>query len=396
MQTHRELTSHTPVAISDRMLAAVSYIGALGLIVFAAVPARQFLARHNRLAVAIHVIRLGWVGGALGVWWLFADHPEGTYSFAHYGADLAMLLIVGVPWQSTMSTTVVPWIATPLVVTWVFSLCGLMLAAAGRTADFYAFTHADWSDVAVRRMWLTRNPEEERQRARSARERQLERLQQSNRMVSTERQRRSRIVDLEDEITQLEAQRGHNDQLLSVGEISRERHQRLQAEIDAEMADLASQIHEIQSRIAMPASAMPERLRVHRMERGAESPIDTLAIVTPDGIPLFTYGHFVLDEALVAGILSAFDSLSEEVFGSRVRKTSLAEGKVLHFAHGQYVVILAIFIDEPSPRQVEQLRKMLQQFEAANHGPLARKAWDPAYLHEVQIPFRFVERLPRS
>jgi hypothetical protein len=65
---------------------------------------------------------------------------------------------------------------------------------------------------------------------------------------------------------------------------------------------------------------------------------------------------------------------------------------VLHFAHGQYVIVLAIFVEEPSPRQVEQLRTMLQQFEAANAGPLARNAFDPDYLHEIISPFTFRER----
>jgi hypothetical protein len=232
--------------------------------------------------------------------------------------------------------------------------------------------------------------------ARIARDRQLERLQHSSRLVTTERERRTRIVDLEEEIARLEQLRLHSDQLLGVGEISRRRYELMQDEIDGEIAGLMGRINELQARMAMPASAVPDRLRVHRLERDAESQIDSLMIVTPDGLPLFSYGHFALDEALVTGILSAFDSLSEEVFGSRVHKTNLAEGKVLHFAHGQYVLIMAIFIDEPSPRQIAQLRKMLQQFELANAGPLARKAWDPAYLHEVQMPFRFVERMGRQ
>ena len=100
-------------------------------------------------------------------------------------------------------------------------------------------------------------------------------------------------------------------------------------------------------------------------------------------------GTFQLDNTIVAGMLSAFDGISEEVFGSRVHKTELAEGQVLHFAHGQHVIVLAIFVEEPSPRQVEQLRTMLQQFEAANAGPLLRNAFVPDYLHEITSPFTF-------
>lgn len=395
-QTHRELRSRTPVAGRDRALAAMSYISVVGLVLFAAVPARQFLSRHNWLAVTLHLVRFGWVAGTLALWWVYGDHLPAAYNVRYFGADLAMLLIAGVPWQTTWNSGALPWIAAPLAVTWALSLCGFFLAATGRTADFHAFANADWSDVTVRRMWLTRSPEQEREMALIARERQLQRIQHSNRLVSSERERRSRMLEIEEEIGRLEKLRMHNDHLLGVGEISRKRYDQLQDEIDQEIAALTSRIHEIQSRIAMPAQIVPDRMRVHRMERDAESQITTLAIVTPDGVPLFSYGQFMLDEALVTGILSAFDSLSEEVFGSRVHKTNLAEGKVLHFAHGQFVLIMAVFADEPSPRQIEQLRKMLQQFEAANSGPLARKAWDPAYLHEVQIPFRFADRMGRS
>lgn len=396
MPSQHDLNAPHAIAGSDRLLAALSYVSVLGLVIFAAVPMRQFLARHNWLAVSLHLVRFAWVAATLAIWWVVGDHSTEVYNLRYFGADLAMLLIAGVPWNTTWSTAALPWFVTPLAVTWVLSFGGFLLAASGRTADFHAFTHADWSDPKVRRIWLSRSPEEEREMARIARERQLERLQQSTRLVTTERERRTRIVAYEEEIARLEKLRLHNDHLLGVGEISRRRYDMMQDEIDREIAELMSRIHELQSRIAMPPSVVPDRLRVHRLERDAESPLEGLTIVTPDGLPLFSYGHFALDEALVSGILSAFDSLSEEVFGSRVHKTNLAEGTVLHFAHGQWVVILAVFTDEPSPRQVEHLRKMLQQFEAANAGPLSRKAWDPAYLHEVQIPFRFADRMGRQ
>ncbi len=96
---------------------------------------------------------------------------------------------------------------------------------------------------------------------------------------------------------------------------------------------------------------------------------------------------------IVAGALSAFDSLSEEVFGSRVHKTQLAEGQVLYFVHGTHILSLAIFDDEPSPRQIEQLKTMLRQFEHANQGHLERQQYDPEYLHQVEIPFKFTRPL---
>src|SRR5205823_9349175 len=107
-----------------------------------------------------------------------------------------------------------------------------------------------------------------------------------------------------------------------VGEISRKRYDALNHEIDGDLGILREQLAELSSRVVMTSTGMPERMRVSRLERGgADSRVNTIAIVTPSGVPLFSYGHFQLDEALVAGILSAFDSVTEEVLGSRVHKT---------------------------------------------------------------------------
>ena len=65
----------------------------------------------------------------------------------------------------------------------------------------------------------------------------------------------------------------------------------------------------------------------------------------------------------------------------------------MHFVHGQHVIVVAVFEEEPSPKQIEELRTMLQYFEQANAGPLSRQQFDTRYLHEVQIPFRFRDRL---
>ena len=95
-------------------------------------------------------------------------------------------------------------------------------------------------------------------------------------------------------------------------------------------------------------------------------PLQTLAITAHSGIPLFTYGTFHLDEALVTGILSAFNSLSEEVFGAQVHKTQLAEGQVLSFVHARHTVTMAVFDEEPSPVQLRLLRDLVDDFEARN------------------------------
>ena len=198
-------------------------------------------------------------------------------------------------------------------------------------------------------------------------------------------------MEAEELIGRLQAERAHIDQLLALGEISRRRYDSLADDIDEEILELQAAVNVMRQRQTAPTT-VPKKLRVGRLDRTPESEVETIAIVAPSGVPLFTYGSFQLDNAIVAGMLSAFDGISEEVFGSRVHKTELAEGQVVHFAHGHYVIVLAIFVEEPPPRQIEQLRTMLQQFEAANAGPLSRGAFDPNYLHEIISPFTFRER----
>ncbi|MGH9175902.1 MAG: hypothetical protein ACRD1H_16170, partial [Vicinamibacterales bacterium] len=217
-------------------------------------------------------------------------------------------------------------------------------------------------------------------------------LQRTTKVMGVERTRRERIGEIEEQLQRAQAEHDHINQLLALGEISQRRYDMMSADIEEEIASLRSERGEIAQRATNPRR-LPTPMRVNRLDRAPESAVDTIAIVTPSGVPLFTYGTFLLDEALVAGILSAFDSISEEVFGSRVHKTELAEGNVLHFAHGEHVVILAVFAEDPSPRQVEQLRGMLSTFEAANNGPLSRQQYDAQYLHEIHPPFEFRERV---
>ncbi|MGN6757629.1 MAG: hypothetical protein ACTHMJ_14700 [Thermomicrobiales bacterium] len=120
-------------------------------------------------------------------------------------------------------------------------------------------------------------------------------------------------------------------------------------------------------------------------------PLRTLAITAHNGLPLFTYGTFQLDETLVTGILSAFNSLSEEVFGAQVHKTQLAEGQVLSFVHARWTVTMAVFDEEPSPTQLRLLRDLVSEFERVNSRELSRPSPNPARLQEVDIPFNFVE-----
>ncbi|MEZ4522579.1 MAG: hypothetical protein R3A46_13180 [Thermomicrobiales bacterium] len=384
------------VTLVDRLISALSYLSVFSVIVIATRPSTRFMQRHVQIAISIFVIRSLWMSGIVAAWWWTAEPIAGEGKLQPAIIDVASAITIGAPLSDTWSTGALPWLLTPAIFTLGASIAGLLLAITGRSADFQAFVSADWSDPVLKRSYLGMSPEDERTLARRARERQIERLQKSSRMLRTEQARRLRIADIESQLERIELQREYHDQLLALGEISQRRYEQVNAELDEQAAQLRGQLSSLETRIQNADEAGRESSDGSRLRRPAETLIESLAIVTPDGVPIFTYGQFQLDDAIVAGMLSAFDSLSEEVFGSRVSKTSLAEGQVLYFAHGDYVLIMASFIDEPSPRQIEDLRKMLKGFESANEGPIARKQYDPQYLHEVPVPFRFAERMPRS
>lgn len=379
----------TPTA---RALGVLAYVASLSLLLGIVRPEGRFAQRHTRVAQVLHLVRFAWVFGALAIWWRTLVSQDGVdpYPLRALATDAGLLLAFGVPNPARLSSDVGPWIITPLVLCWAVAICGAVLAACGRSLDLRAATRADWRDRIVLRDEGREAAEEERRQARRARQRQLERLQRTTATMGVERTRREQMERISSELSHLQAEQEHIERLLALGEISRRRYDSLRGEINGEIDELQRFYGDLTTRSApVNPRSMPEPLRVTRQDRSPESMVESLAIVTPSGVPLFTYGYFQLDEALVAGILSAFDSISAEVFGSRVHKTELAQGQVLHFAHGEHVVILAVFIDEPSPRQIEQLRAMLASFELANSGPLARQQFDPDWLTEVHPPFAF-------
>lgn len=355
----------------------------------------RFVRRHLKIALAIFGVRMIWTLAVLTGWW-WASRPAIDESrLRGYLADVAATVFIGLPVSDTWTSGALPWLLAPALVTMLASFTGAALAFRGLTADFTAFTSANWTEPLAKRTYLGMTPEDEKALARRARERQIERLQKSSRMLRTEQARRTRMTDVEAQLERIELQREYHDQLLALGEISQRRYEQVNMELDDQAAELRSQLSSLETRVQKAGSGSGEAAEGSRLRRPSETLLESLAIVTADGVPIFTYGQFQLDDAIVAGMLSAFDSLSEEVFGSRVSKTALAEGQVLYFAHGDYVLVMASFTDEPSPRQIEDLRKMAKQFESANEGPLARKQYDPHYLHEVPVPFRFAERMQR-
>jgi hypothetical protein len=383
-------SERVPPDRGDRIISAFAYIGVIPFLLFAGSPGRKFVRNHQHVAAGIHALRVVWTSFVLVFWWGFSASGDTDERLSFLARDITTVIVAGIPYISSFREDLLPWVLTPLVATWLLSLGGFVLAWSGRSADFHAFTHADWSDTLHRRRWFSRSPEEERRIARLARERHLERIQSSTKTYAAERARRERMESIAQELDQLRAQMEHNDQLLSLGEISQRRYDASRKAFDDDIIELERMRSGLVLRTTPSSSGhVPERLRVSRTDRSSEALVNTVAIVTPSGIPVFTFGSFHLDDAIVSGILSAFDSLSEEVFGSRVHKTHLSEGQVLYFAHGVHVLILAVFDDEPSPRQIELLKAMLRQFEQANQGSLLREQYDPQYLHQPAIPFKF-------
>lgn len=390
-------SERVPPDRGDRFVAAFAYLGIIPYLLIFGSPGRKFVRRHQHVAATIHAIRVLWTIGVVALWWGFFADGEQSERLRLLTQDAAMIAAAGIPWITSFQGELLPWVLIPLVSTWLLSLGGLFLAATGRTADLDAFANADWSDVVRRNRWFSRTAEEERRIARLARERHLEKIQSSTRTYASERVRKERLESIQNDLEYLRAQRDHNDQLLALGEISRRRYEESQKSIADDIAELERMLSGLVYRTStLNAQQRPESMRVSRTDRSSEAHVNVVAIVTPAGIPLFTYGQFHLDEAIVAGMLSAFDSMSEEVFGSRVHKTQLAEGQVLYFVHGLHVLVLAIFDDEPSPRQIEQLKTMLRQFEQANLGHLQREQYDPEFLHQVTIPFKFAKPAVRA
>src|SRR5690606_7838941 len=186
----------------------------------------------------------------------------------------------------------------------------------------------------------------------------------------------------------------HLNHLLSYGEVSLSRFTAAHSELIAYLDALRRELSDLQSRRGDVVTASIRPTPPLALTELPPVKVATMALLDRGGVPIFTYGHFPLDESLVTGMVSALDSLSEEMFGSRVHKTQLAEGQVVHFARGQYTVAFVIFEDEPAPVQIGHLREFLDDFERANAAVLASPPVDTDRLVPVPVPFAFLRRLP--
>ena len=374
-----------------RFLAAISYIGLTGALTPLAQPDNPFVVRHARGALVIHLLRFALVAPVFALTLRGLDVETGGADVIVFATNFSMLLFVGVP-VTAPPAGFIPWIGAVLAVTWLIDLFGIVIALAGLTADWQAFFHADWPNrpAELDREALTPSNATEKEQLTRLREGRLARVREADSVAAQERRRRETLTSLHEEFDTATARRAHLTQLFELGEISERRYGEQRAQLDARLAELGAQIA-IRGARQLPAGGGESWRRELPTDIIVHAPLQTLAITARSGIPLLTYGHFRLDEALVTGILSAFNSLSEEVFGAQVHKTELAEGQVLSFVHARWTVTMAVFDEDPSPMQIRLLREFVDEFERRNGRELGRPAPDPTHLEEVEIPFTFTE-----
>jgi hypothetical protein len=380
-----------------RLLAALSYFGLTGALVPLAQPDNPFVVRHARRGIALHIVRIVLIVPVLAL--PLTDPRTGwTYdTLMAFAQNLSLMVAIGVPSPGVFTGAGGLWILAALIYTWGLQFIGMLLAVSGLTADMHAFLHADWPNYSGgdRRAYGRRRADrsdaerETKESLAKLREGRLARRRQADSVAAGERHRMRSLADLQDEFDETTARRVHLTKLLELGEISERRFNELAAQCNRRCSELATEIAILGARRLAMSEADSRTRRELPTDLIVHVPLQTLAITAHSGIPLFTYGTFHLDEALVTGILSAFNSLSEEVFGAQVHKTQLAEGQVLSFVHARYTVTMAVFDEEPSPVQLRLLRDLVDEFEERNAQELTRSSPNPARLREVEIPFTF-------
>ena len=374
-----------------RFLAAISYIGLTGALTPLAQPDNPFVVRHARGALVIHLLRFALVGPVFALSLRGLDLEGDGAQMIDFATNFSLLLFFGVP-VTAPPAGFVPWVVTVLVITWLLDLFGIVIALGGLTADWHAFFHADWPNrrTDLDRAVLGPSNVQEKEQLTRLREGRLARVREADSVAAQERRRRDTLTSLHEEFDAAKARRAHLTQLFELGEISERRYAEQRAQLDARLVELGAQIA-IQGARQLPVGGSENWRRDLPTDIVVHAPLQTLAITAHSGIPLLTYGHFRLDEALVTGILAAFNSLSEEVFGAQVHKTELAEGQVLSFVHARWTVTMAVFDEDPSPTQIRLLREFVDEFERRNSRELSRPSPDPTRLEEVEIPFTFAE-----
>ena len=383
-----------------RLLAALAYFGLTGALVPLAQPDNLYVVRHARRGIAIHLLRVALIGPVLALPLTDPLHGRSLVAISDFARNLSLLVLLGFPGTDLLAGGSGLWIMGCLLFTWGLQFVGMLLAVSGLTADLHAFLHADWPNYngRDRRAAGRRRTDyagqyagqEDKESLAQLREERLARVRAADSVAASERRRQHSLVEMQDEFAATNARRAHLTKLLELGEITERRYAELSRQLDAQLTELNTAVAVLGARRIDVREIDSRQRREVSDDLLVQAPLRTLAISARSGVPLFTYGTFHLDEALVTGILSAFNSLSEEVFGAQVHKTQLAEGQVLYFVHAPLTVTMAVFDEDPSPVQLRLLRDLVGEFERLNAKELGRSSPNPAHLRQVRIPFAFV------
>lgn len=389
----------TRAIIVNRRVATISYIGGLSLLIIALRPRSKYAARHANMASGLHLIRFGWAALTLIVWGLSANDLLAR-PIDRIALDLGMLLIAGIPWPSGIDIHLALALSLPLGFTWVLGLIGAVLAATGRTADLENCFHSDWSgeiqypgdDFSRSSRSGSKNRPEDRSRLKELTEQRIDRIWQASQVAALEHRRAERLEEVRADQEAVLSRISNLNRLLALGEISLTRFNTVYSELIDYLDVLRLEAGNLELRRADSRSLNDHGPRPPTIDSVPETRVETLAIVDPSGLPLVTHGHFSLDESMITGMVSVFESLSEEMFGSAVHKTQLADGQVIHFVRGQATIAYAIFEDEPAVEQILRLREYHQSFEMLNAEVLRILPIDVAHLRDLASPFDFVPR----
>ncbi|MCM8748158.1 hypothetical protein NET02_03285 [Thermomicrobiaceae bacterium CFH 74404] len=372
----------------SRLLAAAAYLGAGALLIVISPLQRPFVLRHARVALALHLARAAVVTALL--LGLAAARAGFELTLAlRLAIAVAFTLLAGVPWAPGLDRSLILVPSLVSVGIWLLSLAGLAIALAGRTADVRAFLNADWPEHPLRA--APQRPDEPvlREEARALWEHRLARMWEAARVAMAERQRRARMTELEEQIHAVHARLAHLRHLLGLGELSLGQFSQAEQSLLRYLSELERELAAWTQRLPIAQPAPPPPAVMTTLPRAE---LVMLTVIDPAGTPVFSWGHFPLDEALTAGMMSALDSLAEEMFGAPVQKTALAEGAVVSVVRGERTRLVAWFDGDPSPVQLRDLQSYLEEFERANAAALASLPVDPGRIVAPPVPLVPSER----
>jgi hypothetical protein len=393
------MSYQTRSIVVNRRIATLSYFGGISLMLIPMRLRSRYAARHVTVAGGLQLIRFVWATLTIVVWNLSSNDQVAPH-MNRLLVDMCMLLITGIPWPSGIDIRFALALSLPIGCTWILGLVGSYLAATGRTVDLEACFNADWSGEMIypqeeygdNQRQNAKHRAEDRSRFKEMTEQRLDRIWQASQLAAVERRRTERLEQVRVDQDAVLSRIANLNRMLSLGEISLTRFNSVYADLIDYLNVLRMELNDLEMRRMDAVDFKDQRPRPPTIDHVPDTRVLTLAIADTSGLPIRTYGEFPVDESLITGMVSAFESLSEEMFGSHVHKTQLADGQVVHFVRGRFTVAYAIFEDEPAPEQIFRLREFHESFEAINEDRLRYLPVDPTRLTDMPTPFDFVPR----